>query len=165
MLKSNGSNSFSKDALWYEDYPWPYKPIIHSNYFQCRIIISNRYIRFARVNKLERYIYPSWWQWGGVRHGQIMGVHHPLFGVEKISWGKKRDRLGAEWIRGILLSLMRWLRLEMIKMKEKGERRLWENCKREINKCLRDDKCVYIYKLFIDNLICFIHINLGRGER
>jgi hypothetical protein len=30
---------------------------------------------------------------------------------------------------------------------------------------LRDDKCVYIYKLFIDNLICFIHINLGRGKQ
>ena len=41
LLKSNGPNSISKDALRDEDCPWPYKPITHSNYFQCGIIISN----------------------------------------------------------------------------------------------------------------------------
>jgi hypothetical protein len=30
-----------QDALRDEDCPWPYKPITHSNYFQCGIIISN----------------------------------------------------------------------------------------------------------------------------
>jgi hypothetical protein len=45
MLKSNGPNSISKDALLDEDYPWPYKPITHSNYFQYEIIISNTHIR------------------------------------------------------------------------------------------------------------------------
>ena len=41
LLKSNGPNSISKDALIDEDCPWPYMPITHSNSFQCGIICDN----------------------------------------------------------------------------------------------------------------------------
>ena len=41
LLKSNGPNSISKDALRDEDCPWPYMPITHSNSFQCGIICDN----------------------------------------------------------------------------------------------------------------------------